>query len=219
MHWKIWFLYNIEILRALRFKSSCAFLKLHSWCMIRTVTSRAALCAHMVTGNTLRPKQNGRHFADVFLYERVSILSILYIKILNNIQLKCVPKGRIDIKSVSVQVMVWQKTKQQVSSRTNNEFPDSRVHGASMGPIWGREDPGGPHVGLMNFAIWVGFPAHVCVTKPQWTMQGNDAQWVINYHQHNYHQQKMAAASSGKEQQLAISLFLGLPDSYNLHNI
>ena len=38
-------------------------------------------------------------------------------------------------------------------------------------------------------------------------------QWVINYHQHNYHQQKMAAASSGKGQQWAISLFLGLPAS------
>ena len=23
-----------------------------------------------------------------------------------------------------------------------------------MGPIWGRQDPGVPHVGLMNFAIW-----------------------------------------------------------------
>ena len=23
-----------------------------------------------------------------------------------------------------------------------------------MGPIWGRQDPGGPHVGRMNFAIW-----------------------------------------------------------------
>ena len=33
--------------------------------------------------------------------------------------------------------------------------PDSKVHGANMGPIWGREDPGGPHVGLMNFANWV----------------------------------------------------------------
>ena len=26
-----------------------------------------------------------------------------------------------------------------------------------MGPIWGRQDPGGPHVGIMNFAIWDGF--------------------------------------------------------------
>ena len=23
-----------------------------------------------------------------------------------------------------------------------------------MGPIWGRQDPDGPHVGPMNFAIW-----------------------------------------------------------------
>ena len=33
-------------------------------------------------------------------------------------------------------------------------IPDSKVHGANMGPIWGRQDPGGPHVGPMNFAIW-----------------------------------------------------------------
>ena len=34
-------------------------------------------------------------------------------------------------------------------------FPDSKVHGANMGPIWGWQHPGGPHVGPMNFAIWV----------------------------------------------------------------
>ena len=33
--------------------------------------------------------------------------------------------------------------------------PDSKVHGANMGPIWGRQDPGGPQVGPMNFAILV----------------------------------------------------------------
>ena len=31
---------------------------------------------------------------------------------------------------------------------------DSKVHGANMGPTWGRQDPGGPHVGHMNLAIW-----------------------------------------------------------------
>ena len=31
---------------------------------------------------------------------------------------------------------------------------DSKVHGANMGPIWGRQDPDGPHVGPMDFAIW-----------------------------------------------------------------
>ena len=32
--------------------------------------------------------------------------------------------------------------------------PDSKVHGDNMGPIWGWQDPGGPHVGPMTFAIW-----------------------------------------------------------------
>ena len=36
-----------------------------------------------------------------------------------------------------------------------NDYPDSKVHGANMGPVWGRQDPDGPHVGPMNFAIWV----------------------------------------------------------------
>ena len=31
---------------------------------------------------------------------------------------------------------------------------DSKVHRANLGPIWGLQDPGGPHVGPMNFAIW-----------------------------------------------------------------
>ena len=39
-------------------------------------------------------------------------------------------------------------------------YPDSRVHGANMGPIWGRQDPGGPHIGPMNLAIWVVLPEH-----------------------------------------------------------
>ena len=37
----------------------------------------------------------------------------------------------------------------------NTPYPDSKVHGANTGSIWGRQDPGGPHVGPMNFAIWV----------------------------------------------------------------
>ena len=41
---------------------------------------------------------------------------------------------------------------------------DSKVHGANMGPIWDREDPGGPHVGPMNFAIWDYSTSHM--SKP-----------------------------------------------------
>ena len=36
-----------------------------------------------------------------------------------------------------------------------NAFPDNKVHGANVGPTWARQDPGGLHVGHMNFAIWV----------------------------------------------------------------
>ena len=36
----------------------------------------------------------------------------------------------------------------------NANIPDSKVHAANMGPIWGRQDPGGPSVGPMNLAIW-----------------------------------------------------------------
>ena len=38
-----------------------------------------------------------------------------------------------------------------ISIRKN---PDSKVRGANVGPIWGRQDPGGPHVGHMDFAMW-----------------------------------------------------------------
>ena len=32
--------------------------------------------------------------------------------------------------------------------------PDSKVRGARMGPTWGLQDPGGPHVGPMILVIW-----------------------------------------------------------------
>ena len=34
------------------------------------------------------------------------------------------------------------------------DLPDSKIHGVNMGPIWVRQDPGGPLIGLMNFVIW-----------------------------------------------------------------
>ena len=49
------------------------------------------------------------------------------------------------------------------------DYPDSKVHGANMRPIWGQQD----HVGSMNFAIWVVFLSLyvlwkevLCVQKP-----------------------------------------------------
>ena len=40
-------------------------------------------------------------------------------------------------------------------ARSMQPYPDSKVHGANMGPIWGLQDTGGPHVDPMNFAICV----------------------------------------------------------------
>ena len=43
-------------------------------------------------------------------------------------------------------------------------IPDSKVHGANMGPSWGRQDPelGGPHIDPVNFAVWENSTQHVC---------------------------------------------------------
>ena len=35
-----------------------------------------------------------------------------------------------------------------------NGIPDNKVHGANMGPTWGRQDLGEPHDGHTNLAIW-----------------------------------------------------------------
>ena len=47
-----------------------------------------------------------------------------------------------------------QHRKDKISNPLQRLTPDSNVHGANMGPTWGRQDPGGPHVGPMNLAIW-----------------------------------------------------------------
>ena len=49
----------------------------------------------------------------------------------------------------------WLVVSLQKGLVTGKTFPDSKVHGANMGPTWGRQDPGGPHVGPMNLVIWV----------------------------------------------------------------
>ena len=45
------------------------------------------------------------------------------------------------------------KAEDHIHSGESGTTPDSKVHGANMGPIWGRQDPGGSHVGPMNLAI------------------------------------------------------------------
>ena len=39
---------------------------------------------------------------------------------------------------------------QQFQQFCHSNVPDSKVRGANMGPTWGRQDPGEPHVGPMH---------------------------------------------------------------------
>ena len=50
------------------------------------------------------------------------------------------------------------KSVTNVTGAIGRAIPDSKDHGGNMG----RQDPGGPHVGPMNFAIWddEGFKDH-----------------------------------------------------------
>ena len=43
---------------------------------------------------------------------------------------------------------------------TDGRVPDSKAHGANMGPTWVLSSPSGPHVGPMNLAIKGVFPKH-----------------------------------------------------------
>ena len=45
-------------------------------------------------------------------------------------------------------------------------FPDSKVHGANMGPIWVLSAPDGPHVGPMNLAIRVDIELDILACIP-----------------------------------------------------
>ena len=80
---------------------------------------------------TLRPRQNGRHFADdifkcIFLNENVSIAI--------KISLKFVPKGPINNIPSLVQIMAWRRPGDKPLSEPNDgQFTDAYMrHSASM---------------------------------------------------------------------------------------
>ena len=63
-------------------------------------------------------------------------------------------------------------------------IPDSKVHGANIGPTWVLSAPDGPHVGPMNLAIrdstgvrfpeWLSGMSNVHIT----TVNGRDMGWL-----------------------------------------
>ena len=77
-----------------------------TWLSVQKGTSRRAKVQRIVVFNTLRPRQNGRHFPDnifkwIFLNENV------WIPI--KISLKFVPQGPIDNIPSLVQIMAWRQ--------------------------------------------------------------------------------------------------------------
>ena len=62
------------------------------------------------------------------------------------------------------------------SQRLIYAAPDSKVYGANMGPTWGRQDPGGLHVGPMNLAIWGTFNIIATDVMAMWAARTWD--WI-----------------------------------------
>ena len=73
-------------------------------------------------------------------------------------------------------------------------FPESKVHGANMGPIWGQQDPAGPHVGHINFAIWV--PPIECNHMSIMASQITDNSTVCSTICSGAHQRKLQSSMS-----------------------
>ena len=64
------------------------------------------------------------------------------------------------------------------SLQTKETNPDSKAHGANMGPTWGRQDPGVRHVDPMNFVLWEYIL--LCITKVVWSLTITIRQIVKN---------------------------------------
>ena len=64
--------------------------------------------------------------------------------------------------SVTLSLIGWVHTQNDPCTATTKlctnflyiTIPDSKVHGANMGPTWVLSAPGEPHVGPMNLTIW-----------------------------------------------------------------
>ena len=52
-----------------------------------------------------------------------------------------------------VKMHLYSQASHMLQGTSYDSHPDSKVLGTNMGPIWGRQDPGGPHVGPMNLNI------------------------------------------------------------------
>ena len=99
--------------------------------------------------------------------------------------------------SILVQVMAWHRTtslgkwrliftmpydaiRSQQYNNSNKSQRGTALIARFMGPtsLWGRQDPGGPHIGLVSLAIWVGTSMSQCCCR-KWNTK------KLNIHQHS----------------------------------
>ena len=71
-------------------------------------------------------------------------------------------------------------------SRCDQKYPDRKVHGANMGPIWGRKDPDGPNVCPMNLAIWVWIHWRCICQRGDMSRNGYMSTQNVCVHSRNY---------------------------------
>ena len=84
------------------------------------------------------------------IYDRIFLPHFVWLVLVlpNSMNLQCHCPGDKESRHL---VASWRLT---VICHGAYRAPDSKVHGANMGPIWGRQDPGGSHVDPMSLAIW-----------------------------------------------------------------
>ena len=58
----------------------------------------------------------------------------------------------------------------------DQNIPDSKVHGANMGPTWVLPAPDGPRVGPINLDIWTSYPCAIPVLL-EGTASATRLQW------------------------------------------
>ena len=70
-----------------------------------------------------------------------------------------------------IDISIYTNIKAYLISEQTRNNPDNKVHGATMEPIWGRQDPGGPHVGPLNLAFYPDSKVHGANMEPIWGRQ------------------------------------------------
>ena len=102
--------------------------------------------------------QDGPHVGPMNLGMRDVILVIIYSECNNRLHGSVQAVGMpLVVAGIGLKISSTTTTMCTLAETTRHlrYYLYSKVYGANMGPIWGRQDPGGPHVGPIIFAIWV----------------------------------------------------------------